>query len=295
MRLLRQMSVNDEMLAPFPFKRELSMQAYLLENPDILNIDDVYSDVQIYAEETPVLDGGIRSDSNGRIDIVASYAGEHIAIIELKNAPLTLEHLEQLEAYLKVKEELLKLPIPILSEEETREPKWLGILIGNAIADDVEQKISDGYQYDGAIPIAAMTIQRFRSKTGQVYVTTDTYFKTPAQGKDYTKYIYNGNTYSKRRLVLAVVQNHVATNPDISFSRLSQDFPITLHKGYGVFTTLEEANREYSEKKHKRHFINTNEVLILDDGQEIAVTSQWGIGNIGGFIKRARELGHKID
>ena len=110
MRLLRQMSINDEMLAPFPFKRELSMQAYLLENPEILNIDDVYGDVQIYAEETPVMDGGINPDSNGRIDIVASYAGEHIAIIELKNAPLTVEHLEQLEAYLKVKEELWTAP-----------------------------------------------------------------------------------------------------------------------------------------------------------------------------------------
>ena len=295
MRLLRQLSVNDEMLALFPFKRELSMQAYLLENPEILNIKDPYSDVQIYAEETPILDGGVSSDSNGRIDIVASYAGEHIAIIELKNVPLTSEHLKQLEAYLEVREELLNLPTPILSEEETREPKWLGILVGSAISDDLEKKISDGYMYNGAIPIAAMTIERFRSKTGQVYVTTDTYFKTSSQGKDYTKYHYNGNSYGKGRLVLAVLQHHIATHPNISFSKLSQDFPRNLQGSTGVFATLEEANAKYSEKGRRSHYIKKIEVLRLADGQEIAVSDQWGIGNIGGFIKRARELGHKID
>ena len=149
--------------------------------------------------------------------------------------------------------------------------------------------------HDGTIPIAAMTIERFRSKTGHVYVTTDTYFKNTTTQHDRTKYTFNGNSYGKGRLVLAVLQHHIATNPNVSFSKLSRDFPRELQGSSGVFATLENANNIFSETGRKRHFIKTHEVLRLQNGQEIAASNQWGKGNIDWFLENARKLGYKVE
>jgi len=88
MRVLRQVMINDEKLEKFPFRRELSMQAYIMENEEILNLDhDTYCDVQIYDEEIS-LKGAGKGLTDGRLDLVASYGSEHIAIIELKKKKL---------------------------------------------------------------------------------------------------------------------------------------------------------------------------------------------------------------
>ena len=117
MRLFRQVTMNDERLEKFPFKRELAMQAYILEHPQILKLDGKYDDVEIYEEEIPIKDGGKSKD--GRIDMVATYSGEHIAIIEFKKDILEQKHLTQLKGYLDQKERLEKLDPPILSKDQT--------------------------------------------------------------------------------------------------------------------------------------------------------------------------------
>lgn len=48
MQIFTHLTANDVQLQAFPFKRELSMEAYLIENEGILALDrDIFSDVEI--------------------------------------------------------------------------------------------------------------------------------------------------------------------------------------------------------------------------------------------------------
>ena len=102
-----------------------------------------------------------------------------------------------------------------------------------------------------------------------------------------------GELYGKGRLVLAVVKRHIENNPSISYSVLEQAFPKKCQGFNGVFLTKEKAI-EKAETGRKRHFISLDEVIEIS-GTFIAVSSQWGIGNINKFIKRASELGYSIE
>lgn len=290
MHIFRQITINDEALTRFPFRRELSMQAYVLERPKILKLDGKYDGVEIYEEEITIK--GDRTKA-GRIDMIATYSGEHIAIIEFKNVELVQKHLDQLEGYLKNKEKLQTLDPPILSEDRIKKPKWIGILIGTSINPDFAHKIANGYSYKN-IPIAAITIERFRSETGNAYITTDTYFKSKSNSRrDFTQYEFNGELYGKGRLVLAVVQAHVKRHPKITYNKLLKSFPKD-KVGDIVFEKLKIVEEKNKGKTTKRHFIEANELIKLDDGTTIAVSTEWGKDNIKGFIKRAKELTHKI-
>ena len=78
MRLLKHFTANEEQLESFPFKRELSMESYLVENEGILALDnDSYSDVTIVQEELTLKRGRSSKDTDGRIDILATYSSTH--------------------------------------------------------------------------------------------------------------------------------------------------------------------------------------------------------------------------
>jgi hypothetical protein len=48
-----------------------------------------------------------------------------------------------------------------------------------------------------------------------------------------------------------------------------------------------------AEEKRVRHFLKPEEIVQLADAQ-IAVTTQWGIGNINNFIRQAGKLDYEI-
>ena len=111
-----------------------------------------------------------------------------------------------------------------------------------------------------------------------------------AKGKrDTSKYKFNGKTYKKGRLVHAVVKNFVEKNPKITFDALKEAFPNEWQavnpnqRNRAVFTRLSEAEQIYKNTGYKRHFLNDEDTIRLHD-EIIAVSSQWGIGNIGNFI-----------
>ncbi|MGV2871723.1 hypothetical protein [Colwellia sp. E150_009] len=86
-KIHRHFTANDEQLEPFNFKRELSMESYLVENEGVLGLDnDVFASdsVEIIEEELTLKQGRSSKDTDGRIDILATYSGEYIAVIELK-------------------------------------------------------------------------------------------------------------------------------------------------------------------------------------------------------------------
>ncbi|MCL2856603.1 MAG: PD-(D/E)XK nuclease family protein [Oscillospiraceae bacterium] len=110
-----------------------------------------------------------------------------------------------------------------------------------------------------------------------------------ASNRDYTKYKFNGQVYIKNRLVLAVIQSYVASNPSISMEDLLQAFH---HPTLNIIAPLSKAEEIYERTKHKRHFIN--EPIALS-GCEIAVSTQWDAGSIDVFIDMAKRLGFSIE
>lgn len=105
-----------------------------------------------------------------------------------------------------------------------------------------------------------------------------------SSGKDYTKYIFKGNKYGKNRLVLAVIKDYVENNPTTTYDKLQAIFPNNL-QGTETFTTENEAKQ----KRDRRNFIAPNELITLSDFT-IAVSTQWGKGNINRFIEHCKVL-----
>jgi hypothetical protein len=295
MKLLRHFTANEEQLDPFPFRRELSMEAYLIENEGVLALDDdAFSSIEIIEEELTLKQGRSSQDTDGRIDILVTYSQEIIGIVELKLGRLENVHLEQLEDYLKERMQILDQYPDIIDPDSSNEPKWIGVLVGSSIDAELAAKINNGYSIDSEVPVAALTIQRFRSTKGNVYVTTDVHFKDTATTRDRTKYTFNGRDLRKGRLVLEVIKQHIENNPEISFAELEQQFPPHTQGSTGVFKSEQAATAVYSRTGRKRHFIKPEELVNLSD-QTIAVCNQWGVDNVGNFIEIARNLGYEIE
>jgi hypothetical protein len=292
MRIHTHMTANEEALEPFPFKRELSMESYLVENPSILSLDnDNYSDVTIVQEELTLKQGRSSKDTDGRIDILLTYSSETIGIVELKLGEIGDEHLLQLEDYLKQKDQIFEKELPeIIDLSASPNPKWIGIIVGSSISSSLAEKITSGYNI-GGIPVAALTIQRFKSSLGNIFVSTNVVFKPST--KDNTKYRFSNKSYGKGRLVQAVVQQYCEDNPETSFSHLVKLFPDNLQGTSGVVRSRVVAEEIAANTGRARHFIKPTDFVEIDD-ETIAVSSQWGIGNIDKFISAAIKLGYQI-
>lgn len=173
----------------------------------------------------------------------------------------------------------------------TEHPKFLGVLVGTSITPALRAKIEEGRK--DSVPIAALTLARYTGNDNNVYVVTDTFFRDVGRKFDKTKYELNGKEYAKNRLVLACIKKYVEDRPGLTFSDLEKVFPRKPQGSWGCFDTEDNGQRILAETGHKRHFLKPDELVELGDGK-IAVCDQWGIDNIGGFLKAARNLGFKI-
>jgi hypothetical protein len=294
MQIFKHLTINDVQLEEFPFKRELSMEAYLIENEGVLSLDnDTFNNVEIIEAELTLKQGRSSKDTDGRIDILATYSEEYIAVIELKLGQLNQLHLEQLEDYLAQKNQILEDYPGILNEEASPIPKWVGVIVGSSIEPSLATKLRDGYLSPDGTQVFALTIQRFKGSDGHVFVTTDTYYNNVNTIRDTSKYLFEGHSLGKGRLVLAVIKSHCEKHPNISFSELEKAFPKSCQGSRGVFTTFEKANEVLTSSGRKRHFLNSDELIQIED-TTIAVSSQWGIRNIDKFIECALKEGHQI-
>jgi hypothetical protein len=287
MYLNKHFTANSVTLEPFPFQREIAMEAYLIENPGVLSMGtDGFSDVEILLSEQKLINGRGDKKTDGRIDILARYSQEYLAIVELKLGQLTQQHLDQLTSYLNERKQIAT-QFPEIIDSNLGDPKWIGVMVGNTIDPTLMNKIRSGC-YHQDIPIAALTINRFRGEDGSIYIITDTYFIEKVIGKDYTKYLFKGKTYGKGKLVLAVIQDYVENHPDITYSQLKASFPDKL-QGTETFTTETEAKA----KKSRRNFIKPTELISLKD-EIIAVSTEWG-KNITKFLDHCKQMGIEIN
>jgi hypothetical protein len=290
MKLYTHFSANNVLLKEMPFKRELAMEAYLIENESILKLnEDDLGQVQIISDELTINKARNEKSTDGRIDLLTLYNNYGFGIIELKNGTLTKEHLEQLRDYFNGKEQIID-KFPGAFDGNKDDPKWIGILVGTKIDDDLLKLIKDEKEYiQGNIPIAAIVIKRYRDEdNGQVFITSDVYF-SQKKTKDYTKYKFNNNDYGKNRLVLAVVKEYIRDNPALSLQDIQKVFEKKLQGSYGVIDDYSHAEDIYKNGNIKRHFISPDEIIQLNNGQKIAVCNEWGKDNIDNFIQVARK------
>lgn len=295
--LFKQISANNILLEPYPFLRELAMEAYLMENEAVLRLDDdTFSEPHVIDAEIVLKEG--RRSGDGRIDLLAQYSNEVYAIAELKLEEIDEAALDQLQGYLERRGQLRRYIDP---DNARNEIKWVGILVGKSISRALAEKLVAGYEYapageDFRIPIAAITLNRYRSKQStDIYVVSDTYFHFASASKDYSKYRFRGREYNKGQLVNAVLRYYVEQHPAITYAELGKAFPKRIQGSAGVFATEEDARRLYERYagRYKRHQIDPEKLIPLSDAV-VATSTQWSVGNIAAFIARAGELGLKI-
>ena len=117
--------------------------------------------------------------------------------------------------------------------------------------------------------------------------------------KDTSKYTFKGKAFAKGRLVHAVVKDYVSQNPDTTFDDLKKAFPDEWQsdkpnqENRAVFARLSDAEQLFEDKGHRRHFFKEGEAIQLLD-EIIAVSNQWGIGNIGNFVEGSNRI-HNSD
>lgn len=289
MKFFRHVTANTTKLVEFPFFRELAMEAYLIENQEVLSLDNGdFEEVTVLDAEIALKAGRKSAKKNGRIDILAQYGQDYLAIVEVKKAEINKETLSQLKDYLDQKDQIVeKHPEFWINDKEA--PKWIGVMVGNSISPELQDLLQKGYSIDG-VPIAGMVIRRFTDSKGEIFVITDNFFKFDYRSKDYSKFKFRGETFNKSRLVNKVVKVYAEENPTITFAKLAKVIPQHLQGKLGVFMSVNEAQEILNNTSYKRHYLKPEELIELAD-IKIATCNQWGVGNIEYFIKHINTLG----
>lgn len=112
-----------------------------------------------------------------------------------------------------------------------------------------------------------------------------------SKGRDNSKFKFNGQEYGKGPLVRAVISQHVADNPKITYKQLKEVFPDDLLKRFGIFQD-EETARSLSGARD-RYFFKPEQLIKLKD-TTVAVCNQFTSDNIRPFLQAAKKAGFKI-
>lgn len=262
---------------PFPF--EHAMAGYIIENPQILQLNDsTLCNVNIIDSEKSVGRGS-------RADILASYSGEgHLetrAIIELKNVTADSGALSQLNKYLMV-------------AKANSLPYILGVLVAPDFNFDVLDSIINCKVGDGNI--YGLKISRYEADCKTIVITEVIYPKT--KQKDYTRYELTNLrgckvvNLSKARLVWQIIYSYIQSNPNITFSRLREIFKDKI-QNRSTTSTIHLIAKEPDVSNNLRGRYSSKPIS-LDDGTAILVSNQWNPDSIQEMIKTAEKLGMKI-
>ena len=308
--MYKQASSNNITLDPYPFPSELGMEAYLMDNPSILKLDDrKYGKPQIIECEMSIGKCTNRK-TRGRIDMVVRYDEDLFGILELKKHALDKDTLFQLCDYLAEREKIVEAINQSDAVEVDLDPenvKFVGGLVGGYIDDELrkEMPITDlknnnllkehprqqtiaGYTDQ----ISAITLERFRNPhTCEIVVLSTPIVKTSV--KDTTKYQIDGEgRYGKAKLVHEIVKRYVKQHPEASIDRLEKIFPTPrLIRTLGVF-----AEAQVAKKRADRYYADRKMLIALGDGVKIATCNQWAKESIDEFIANVekQKLGFEI-
>jgi hypothetical protein len=295
MKLFTHFSANNINLKEMPFNAELAMEAYIIENENVLKIDED-DQIQIIDFELSLRYGRQSKSTDGRIDLLALYNNNKLGIIELKNGKLIKDHFNQLNDYFLVKDKVFENNFENINDTMD----WIGILVGTDIEDDLLNEIESGsLVIQNGIPLIVIIIKRYRAENGQVYIITESYTSRKHK-RDYSKYKFNNNIYQKGRLVLAIITQYVADHPDITLQDLQKIFCKKLSGGMDVIIDAEDAkNRAVTPnskgKIYRWHFIKEDEIILLKNGQRVAVLDWWDKDNLPNILKIAKNNNYKVE
>jgi len=110
------------------------------------------------------------------------------------------------------------------------------------------------------------------------------------------QYQFEGKTYGVGPLVLAVVKKYVEDHRGCDFTAVQAAFPKKLRGGDGVVqlsVNVSDKDKGKIDGK-KRYFVASDEVIILESGEELLVSNQWTKEKMPDFIKNATSLGYTI-
>ena len=184
-KLFKQAYANQIDLEAKKFKSELHMEAFLIENPDILGISDINSRVEVIKTQIHMKEA--RQDSDGRLDMLIYIDGgnikeEYLAIVELKNGLLVTDHLSQLKEYLKClnnPDNKSKIFNSNQIDPIYKNKNLIGILIGSDIDPNLKADFLDGKTEVEGIEIIGMTLTRFiAKKANESYIISETFTKS---------------------------------------------------------------------------------------------------------------------
>ena len=308
--MYKQASSNNVTLEPYPFPSELGMEAYLMDNPSILKLDDhKYGKPQIIECEMSIGKCANRN-TRGRIDMVVRYGDNLFGILELKKHALDKEALFQLCDYLTEREKIvaaINQSDAVAVDLDPAQVRFVGVLVGGYIDDELrkEMPITDlknsdllnGYAPKQTIAgytdqISAITLDRFRNPhTCEIVVLSTPIVKTGV--KDTTKYQIDGEgRYGKAKLVHEIVRRYVERNPGVSFETLKKIFPTPkLIRTLGVFDEVHAAR-----KRDDRYYTDRKMLISLGDGVKIATCNQWAKESMDEFIEniKKQKIGFEI-
>ena len=119
--------------------------------------------------------------------------------------------------------------------------------------------------------------------------------KQNKQIRDYSVYIFNEQHYSKGKLVNAVLREYVNQHPTLTYNNLELVFPKSIQGTYGVFSTIENAEKVNVNKIK----YNTKPLYLIDlKDCQIATCIHWGLGekpNFPNFLEKVKSLGFRIE
>lgn len=172
--LFKQLSAEQLPLLKFPFRSELNMEAFIVENPQIITNDDM-SNPQILTYELFLKDGRRDKLTDGRIDILAEFNNDTLSVIELKNTIVSQKYLEQLESYLeKFSENKVEIMNNIDSKNDYSDYKVSGVLVGCDFDSSIAIKLQNGYNTKHGCEIIGVKLNRYKTEdSSECYIMTE--------------------------------------------------------------------------------------------------------------------------
>ena len=204
----------------------------------------------------------------------------------LKLRKLTAEEQESLDAAEEFDEVWEKILFRMCQKEihlSNRAFQVSGLL--NKIATIINNDDQLGEIVEATIELSAVTNLNAFNSTPKKQVQRDT-----------TEFLFEGNLYTKGKIMLAVITKYAEEHAGITLNELNSVFELANKKGSrkkNYIVPLAEAMEVIERTGYKRHYVEAP--ITLSDGSQIAV-ARWigGIEDVKEFVVLARKLGYTI-
>lgn len=212
MNLFKQIAAKNINIKEFSFFSELNIEAFIIENPQILSSDEI-KDPEIINSQIFLHAG--RSEGDGRIDLLAKTSNDILLISEIKNGILNDSHLNQLGDYLKAFEKEKKdIMYNVDPDNDYENFQIKGILIGIGITSSLKEILLQGCIV-GNSEIYGLTINRFTTNDStENYIMTDYILPHVSQRIRYKGWDEFANNHKHRGVAENIISISKKTHDD---------------------------------------------------------------------------------